>query len=249
MQCEAESFRKITFYPDRPDVLSVFTTRVGACLSWKGEFVFLFLTPLFVRQRLTKPPTRCCCPTVRCAAQDGQNERPRLRSIPLLLLGLTRALAGNCVEKGDLPGRRHFTVWADPWPKPCYLFACVAGDLAVTEGSFTTASGKAVALRIFTEPHNADKTAFAMASLIKSMRWDETRFGLEYDLEQFNIVAVDDFNMGAMENKSLNIFNSRLVLASPATATDDDYAAIEGGALRCASREEQRRKGAPSPVF
>jgi len=134
---------------------------------------------------------------------------------------------GNLVSSGDLGKGRHFAVWEDPWPKPCYLFALVAGDLALTKGAFTTASGRAVELRIYTQAHNADKTAHALTSLIKSMAWDETRFGLEYDLDLFNIVAVDDFNMGAMENKSLNIFNSRLVLATPATATDSDYAAIE----------------------
>ncbi len=111
--------------------------------------------------------------------------------------------------------------------QPCYLFALVAGDLAVTADRFRTASGRDVALRIYTQAHNADKTAHAMASLIASLKWDEQRYGLEYDLDLFNIVAVDDFNMGAMENKSLNIFNSRLVLATPETATDGDYAAIE----------------------
>ena len=116
----------------------------------------------------------------------------------------------------------------DPWPKPCYLFALVAADLTPLRDSFKTASGRNVALAIYTQAHNVDKTAFAMASLKAAMAWDERRFGLEYDLDSFNIVAVDDFNMGAMENKSLNIFNSKLVLASPETATDYDYAAIEG---------------------
>jgi aminopeptidase N len=134
---------------------------------------------------------------------------------------------GNLAGAGDAGGGRHWTVWEDPFPKPCYLFALVAGDLAVTSDAFRTASGRDVALRIYTQAHNADKTAHAMASLKASLRWDEERYGLEYDLDLFNIVAVDDFNMGAMENKSLNIFNSRLVLATPATATDGDYAAIE----------------------
>ena len=118
---------------------------------------------------------------------------------------------GNLVEAGPLPGGRHFTVWADPFRKPCYLFALVAGDLALTEDAFTTASGKAVALRIYTSEANRGKVAFAMESLKRAMAWDERTYGLEYDLELFNIVAVDDFNMGAMENKSLNVFNSRLV--------------------------------------
>ena len=135
---------------------------------------------------------------------------------------------GNEVASGDLEGGKHFAVWVDPFPKPCYLFALVAGDLVALQDAFTTKSGKEVMLRIFTEAHNADKTGYAMVSLKASMAWDEERFGLEYDLNQFNIVAVDDFNMGAMENKSLNIFNSRLVLASPQTATDYDYTRIEG---------------------
>ena len=175
-QCEAEGFRRITFYQDRPDVMSIFTTRIEA--------------------DKTKYP---------------------------VLLG-----NGNLVDSGDLDGGKHFTVWEDPWAKPCYLFALVAGDLAMVEDKFTTMSGKEVTLRIFTEAHNIDKCDHAMASLIKSMKWDEDTFGLEYDLDLFNIVAVDDFNMGAMENKSLNIFNSRLVLATPQSATDADYAAIEG---------------------
>jgi len=174
-QCEAEGFRRITFFLDRPDVMSVYTTRVEAD---KAKY-------------------------------------------PVLLSN------GNLVDSGDLGGGRHFAVWHDPFVKPCYLFALVAGDLACTEDKFVTASGTPVALRIWTQHHNASKTAHAMESLKKSMTWDETRFGLEYDLSLFNIVAVDDFNMGAMENKSLNIFNSRLVLATPDTATDGDYMAIE----------------------
>uniref|UniRef100_A0A7S0I8S7 Uncharacterized protein n=1 Tax=Micromonas pusilla TaxID=38833 RepID=A0A7S0I8S7_MICPS len=175
-QCEAEGFRRITFYQDRPDVMSEFTTRITAD---KAKY-------------------------------------------PVLLSN------GNLVNSGDLDGGKHFTVWEDPFPKPAYLFALVAGDLGMIEDKFTTKSGREVALRIYVEEHNLDKADWAMVSLIKSMKWDEDVFGLEYDLDLFNIVAVDDFNMGAMENKSLNIFNSRLVLATPQTATDMDYSAIEG---------------------
>ena len=177
-QCEAEGFRRITFFQDRPDVMSVFTTRIEA----------------------------------------------DKKKYPVLLSN------GNLVDSGPVSGddARHFTVWNDPFVKPSYLFALVAGDLGVVEDTFTTMSGRDVALRIYVEAHNLDKADFAMESLVKSMRWDEEVFGLEYDLDLFNIVAVDDFNMGAMENKSLNIFNSRLILATPTTATDADYAAIEG---------------------
>ena len=175
-QCEAEGFRRITFFQDRPDVMAEFTTTIVAD---KAKY-------------------------------------------PVLLSN------GNLVDSGDLDGGKHFSVWEDPFVKPSYLFALVAGDLGVIEDSFTTSSGRDVALRIYVESHNLDKADFAMESLIKSMKWDEEVFGLEYDLDLFNIVAVDDFNMGAMENKSLNIFNSRLVLATPQTATDADYAAIEG---------------------
>lgn len=174
-QCEAEGFRRITFYPDRPDVMSVFTTKIVA---------------------------------------DKEK-------YPVLLSN------GNLVEEGNLDGGKHFAVWKDPFNKPCYLFALVAGNLVANEGKFATMSGKEVLLRIWTQAHNADKTDHAMNSLIKSMKWDEERFGLEYDLELFNIVAVDDFNMGAMENKSLNIFNSKYVLCTPETATDTDYERIE----------------------
>ncbi|MGF1546236.1 MAG: aminopeptidase N [Thiotrichales bacterium] len=174
-QCEAEGFRRITFYLDRPDVMAVFTTTIEA-------------------------------------------ERARF---PILLSN------GNPVASGDADGARHWVKWNDPFPKPAYLFALVAGNLALTEDHFVTASGREIALRIYTEPHNADKTAHAMRSLHKAMRWDEQRFGLEYDLDLFMIVAVDDFNMGAMENKGLNVFNSKLLLARPDTATDADYEAIE----------------------
>eukprot|EP00879_Flechtneria_rotunda_P017716 GHRR01018571.1.p1 GENE.GHRR01018571.1~~GHRR01018571.1.p1 ORF type:complete len:756 (+),score=282.34 GHRR01018571.1:954-3221(+) len=135
---------------------------------------------------------------------------------------------GNLKEQGEVDDGRHFAVWEDPFPKPCYLFALVAGDLVTKEDTYTTGSGKAVTLRIYTQPANIDQVDFAMASLKKAMKWDEDVYGLEYDLDLFNIVAVDDFNMGAMENKSLNIFNSRLVLADPDSSTDLDYARIEG---------------------
>ncbi len=134
---------------------------------------------------------------------------------------------GNLIEQSDLDGGRHRAVWHDPFPKPTYLFALVAGDLGAFKDSFTTVSGRDVALAIWTEHGNEPRCAYAMDSLKRAMRWDEERFGLEYDLDIFNIVAVGDFNMGAMENKSLNIFNSKLILASAETATDADYAFIE----------------------
>jgi aminopeptidase N len=174
-QCEAEGFRAITYFPDRPDVLSVYTVTIVA-------------------------------------------ERSKY---PLLLAN------GNPVESGELPDGKHYAVWRDPFPKPCYLFALVAGDLVCTEGSFTTCSGREVTLRIYVQEKNRDKCGHALRSLQKAMRWDEEKFGREYDLDLFMIVAVDDFNMGAMENKGLNIFNSRYVLASAETATDDDFQAIE----------------------
>jgi aminopeptidase N len=166
-QCEAEGFRKITFYPDRPDVMARFRVRVEA-------------------------------------------------DLPVLLSN------GNPVAQGA-----GWAEWDDPWPKPAYLFALVAGDLVAHSAPFRTASGREVALNIWVRPGDEDRCAYAMDSLIRSMRWDEQVYGREYDLDVFNIVAVDDFNMGAMENKGLNIFNSKFVLASPATATDDDFARIE----------------------
>lgn len=175
-QCEAEGFRGITFFLDRPDVMAKYVTRIQADKS----------------------------------------------AYPVLLSN------GNLIESGDLSDGRHYTVWEDPFRKPCYLFALVAGNLAMKEDTFTTSSGRPVALRIFVQEHNLNKVDFAMESLKRSMKWDEDTFGLEYDLDLFNIVAVDDFNMGAMENKSLNIFNSRLILATPDTATDGDFARIEG---------------------
>lgn len=135
---------------------------------------------------------------------------------------------GNLIAQGELAGNRHFAVWQDPFPKPSYLFALVAGQLVSIDEEFVTKSGRIVALKIFVEERNKDKCDHAMRSLIKSMRWDEEVFGLEYDLDIFMIVAVDDFNMGAMENKGLNIFNSKYVLSTPETATDQDYLGIEG---------------------
>jgi aminopeptidase N len=135
---------------------------------------------------------------------------------------------GNLAGQGDLEGGKHYAVWEDPFKKPCYLFALVAGQLESRDDTFTTRSGRKVALRIWTPADDVPKTAHAMYSLKAAMKWDEDVFGLEYDLDLFNIVAVPDFNMGAMENKSLNIFNSKLVLASPETASDADYAAILG---------------------
>ena len=134
---------------------------------------------------------------------------------------------GNLTDSGDLDGGRHFAVWHDPFPKPCYLFALVAGNLACVEDTFTTASGRDVVLRLYVEPGKEDRCGHAMESLKKSMRWDEEVFGLEYDLDIYMIVAVSDFNMGAMENKGLNVFNDKYVLANPETATDADYAHIE----------------------
>jgi aminopeptidase N len=174
-QCEAEGFRRITYFPDRPDVMAVYTTRIEAD---KAE-------------------------------------------APVLLAN------GNPVERGDLPNGRHFAVWHDPHPKPSYLFALVGGDLACVEDSFRTMSGKDVDLRIYVEHGKEDRCAYAMDSLKRSMRWDEEAFGREYDLDIFIIVAVSDFNMGAMENKGLNVFNDKYVLASAETATDADYAHIE----------------------
>jgi aminopeptidase N len=174
-QCEAEGFRKITFFPDRPDVLSRYTVRIEA---------------------------------------DAQ-AYPRLLS------------NGNLVDSGSLHGGRHYAVWSDPFPKPCYLFALVAGELDVLADRLVTASGRSVELRIYVDPGQSERALYAMDALKRAMRFDETAFGREYDLDLFMIVAVRDFNMGAMENKGLNIFNSSLVLADAATATDTDYERIE----------------------
>ena len=174
-QCEAEGFRKITYYPDRPDVMTRFHVRIEAD-----------------------------------------------KATPILLSN------GNPEATGDLDGDRHFAEWRDPWPKPAYLFALVAGDLASVADSFTTMSGRKVDLKIYVRPGDEDRCDYAMDALKRSMRWDEEAYGREYDLDLFMIVAVEDFNMGAMENKGLNIFNSKYVLASPETATDRDYEFIEG---------------------
>ncbi|WP_129543995.1 aminopeptidase N [Serratia sp. 1D1416] len=174
-QCEAEGFRHITYYQDRPDVLARFTTRITAD---KARYPFLLSN-------------------------------------------------GNRVGQGELDHGRHWVQWQDPFPKPCYLFALVAGDFDVLRDSFTTRSGREVALELFVDRGNLDRADWAMTSLKNSMKWDETRFGLEYDLDIYMIVAVDFFNMGAMENKGLNIFNSKYVLAKAETATDKDYLNIE----------------------
>jgi len=175
-QCEAEGFRRITYYPDRPDVMAVFTVRI-----------------------------------------EADKER-----FPVLLAN------GNCVETGELPFGRHFAVWHDPFRKPAYLFAMVAGDLGCVEDRFVTRSGREVTLRIYVDPGNEGRTGHAMESLKRSMRWDEEVYGFEYDLDIFMIVAVSAFNMGAMENKGLNIFNDKFILADPDTATDADFQRIEG---------------------
>ena len=174
-QCEAHGFRRITYYPDRPDVMSVFTVSIEADKS----------------------------------------------SYPVLLSN------GNLTAAQDLAGGRHRASWHDPFPKPAYLFAMVAGDLRFLQDSFRTCSGRDVCLRIYVEEKDLAKCDHAMDSLKRSMRWDEEVYGLEYDLDIFNIVAVDDFNMGAMENKSLNIFNSSCVLCSPQTTTDRGFQRIE----------------------
>ncbi|MES2002868.1 MAG: M1 family aminopeptidase, partial [Pseudomonadota bacterium] len=170
-QCEAEGFRRITFFPDRPDVLSRYRVRIEAD---KARF-------------------------------------------PILLSN------GNRTGQGDSEGGRHWAQWIDPFPKPCYLFALVAGDLAANRDRFTTMSGRAVELAIWVREADLPRTAHAMASLKAAMDWDERVYGREYDLDLFNIVAVSDFNMGAMENKSLNIFNTAYVLADQDTATDMDF--------------------------
>mgnify|MGYP001071046372 CR=1 FL=1 len=175
-QCEAEGFRRITFFPDRPDVMATFSCTVEA-------------------------------------------DRARF---PVLLSNGNPVAAGNSDDAS-----RHWVCWEDPFPKPAYLFALVAARLDVLEDTFTTASGRPVRLEIFVEPGKLDQCDHAMAALKKAMHWDETRFGLEYDLDRYMIVAVGDFNMGAMENKGLNIFNTKYVLARPDTATDADYQGID----------------------
>ncbi|VAW52555.1 Membrane alanine aminopeptidase N [hydrothermal vent metagenome] len=174
-QCEAEGFRKITYFLDRPDVMALFTTTI---IADKEKY-------------------------------------------PVLLSN------GNPVDSGDYEDGRHWAKWHDPFKKPCYLFALVAGDLAFIEDKFTTMNGRDVRCRIYVQHHNIDQCDHAMVSLKKSMKWDEETFGREYDLDVYNIVAVDDFNMGAMENKGLNVFNSKYVLAKQDTATDTDFIGIE----------------------
>jgi aminopeptidase N len=175
-QCEAEGFRRITYFLDRPDVMAVYTTRI---------------------------------------------EAPKAE-VPVLLSN------GNLMSSGGIAGTdRHFAIWHDPFPKPSYLFAMVGGKLACVEDRFRTMSGRDVALRIYVEPGKETRCGHAMESLKRAMRWDETAFGREYDLDIFMIVAVSDFNMGAMENKGLNVFNDKYVLASPDTATDADFDRIE----------------------
>ncbi|MGK0407916.1 MAG: aminopeptidase N [Shewanella psychromarinicola] len=175
-QCEAEGFRRITYFLDRPDVLAIYTVRIEA---------------------------------------DKQ-------ACPFLLSN------GNLIDKGEMPrSGRHFVQWHDPFPKPSYLFALVAGDFDLLNDTFITLSGREVKLQVFVDKGNLHKANHAMASLKKAMKWDETRFGLEYDLDIYMIVAVDFFNMGAMENKGLNVFNTKFVLADKASATDDDYHGIE----------------------
>ncbi|HQS58477.1 MAG: aminopeptidase N [Gallionellales bacterium 35-53-114] len=174
-QCEAEGFRKITYFPDRPDVMAKYTVML------RGD----------------------------------------KQKYPVLLSN------GNLVEQGDLPRGRHYAKWEDPFKKPSYLFALVAGKLVCQEEKFKLASGRKALLQVWVEPGNLDKTQHAMESLKHSIRWDQQRFGLELDLDRFMIVAVSDFNMGAMENKGLNIFNTKYVLANPSIATDVDYANIE----------------------
>jgi aminopeptidase N len=174
-QCEAEGFRRITYFLDRPDVMSTYVVTLRAD---KTEY-------------------------------------------PVLLSN------GNLIEEGDLPDGRHFAKWEDPFKKPSYLFALVAGRLVCIEEKIKSGSGREKLLQVWVEPHDLDKTRHAMDSLIHSIRWDERRFGLELDLDRFMIVAVSDFNMGAMENKGLNIFNTKYVLANPETATDIDFSNIE----------------------
>ncbi|MES9974286.1 MAG: aminopeptidase N, partial [Candidatus Thiodiazotropha sp.] len=175
-QCEAEGFRRITYYLDRPDVMARFSTTITASQT----------------------------------------------DYPVMLAN------GNCVDERELEDGRHQVSWKDPFPKPCYLFAMVAGNLQFQQDCYTTCSGREVDLRIYVEPENIDKCGHAMSSLKKAMAWDEAQYGREYDLDIYMIVAVNDFNMGAMENKGLNIFNSKYVLARADTATDSDYQGIEG---------------------
>ncbi len=174
-QCEAEGFRRITYFLDRPDVLAVYTTRISADKT----------------------------------------------KYPVLLSN------GNLQDSGETADGRHWAVWHDPFKKPSYLFALVAGDLACVQDEFKTQSNRMIDLRIYVEPGQADKAQHALTSLKAAMAWDEREYGREYDLDIYMIVAVSDFNMGAMENKGLNLFNAKYILARPDTATDQDYAGIE----------------------
>ena len=174
-QCEAEGFRSITYYIDRPDIMAKFVVTIHA----------------------------------------------DKKDYPVLLAN------GNLIAHGDDSNIRHYATWEDPFPKPCYLFAMVAGDLVAVEDYFLTSSGRLVTLKLYVERENLEQTAHAMAALKKAMAWDEKTYGREYDLNIYMIVAVNDFNMGAMENKGLNIFNSKYVLVSPATATDTDYEGVD----------------------
>ena len=174
-QCEAQGFRRMTYYLDRPDVMTKFQTKITADKS----------------------------------------------IYPVLLSN------GNQIDAWDISNNRHFVVWEDPFKKPAYLFAVVAADIEHISDTFTTCSGREIELKIFATKQNIHKCDFAMGALKRSMKWDEERFGREYDLDLFMIVGVDDFNAGAMENKGLNIFNSAVIFATPETATDRDYIYIE----------------------
>ncbi|MAL82746.1 MAG: aminopeptidase N, partial [Idiomarina sp.] len=174
-QCEAEGFRRITFYLDRPDVLAKFTTTV---IADKNDFPYLLSN-------------------------------------------------GNRVKHLELENGKHLATWQDPFPKPCYLFALVAGDFDILRDEFTTREGRIVDLELFVDKGNLDRADHAMLSLKNAMKWDEERFDLVYDLDIYMVVAVDFFNMGAMENKGLNVFNAKYVLANPKTATDQDFLNVE----------------------
>ena len=173
-QCEPEGFRKITYYLDRPDIMSIFTTKIIA----------------------------------------------NKKKYPILLSN------GNLIKKIDLNNNLHMAIWSDPFKKPSYLFALVAGNFACIENNYITISGKKIVIKFYVEYKNKDKCNYAIWSLQQSMKWDEDNFGLEYDLNTYIVVAISDFNMGAMENKGLNIFNTKYVLSDPKTSTDDDYRKI-----------------------
>jgi aminopeptidase N len=188
-QCEPEGFRRITYYPDRPDVMGKFRVTIRA----------------------------------------DQKKYPALLS------------NGNLVASGKEHGGRHWAIWDDPFPKPCYLFAMVAGKLDRARTSFTTKSGRKVLIEVYVEPGKLSETGFAVAALKKAMKWDEKTFGLEYDLDRFMMVATPYFNAGAMENKGLNIFNDTCVLGRPDTATDDTISFIE----RVSAQPQGRADGFP----